>query len=309
MSATIPVASPRGFSRASSFAWVALAYVAGLLAALAVLATLTPGVFALEGTLEPYARLALADLAATLVVFGFSFCLGNSSVYDSYWTAVPPVACVGAWALTTAPEGPTGRQLLTFVVVATWAARLTLNWIRSWPGLDHEDFRYRDLQDKTGKLYWLVSFAGLHLFPTCVVLVTMLPLAAIYAPSARPLGALDALGAALSLGGIAMQTIADEQLRAFAKARTDRDAVCDRGLWRFSRHPNYFGEIAFWTGLAVLAEASGVGAWWSWLGVPAILGLFFFASIPMMEGRQARKAGWADYVRRTSVLVPLPPRR
>jgi steroid 5-alpha reductase family enzyme len=308
MTATERIESPRGHGLQASFAWVAAAYTLALVVAVAVwFAVRARGLVTIEGPLGSYAELALADLAATLVVFVFSFALRNSSVYDAYWTAAPPVFAAGLWAAELGGVVH-GRAAVTLLVVGLWSARLTINWIRGWGGLDHEDFRYRDLQRKTGSAYWLVSLTGLHLFPTAVVLVTMLPFAAIFVPSDRGLGALDALGAAISFGGVVMQTVADEQLRAFTKARTDRDAICDRGLWRYSRHPNYFGEISFWSGLAVIALASGEAAWWSLLGVLAIAGLFFLASIPMMEARQARKAGWAAYAARTSRLVPWPPK-
>lgn len=314
MTATERIDSPRGHTRAGSFTWVVVAYVVAIAVAIGVLVPLREGAhLAIGGPLShaglgDYAHLAIADVAATLVIFGFSFALRNSSMYDAYWMVAPPLFLVGGWALASFPQGPSAREIVCLVIVCAWAARLTWNWIRGWSGLDHEDFRYRDLQKKTGKAYWLVSLAGLHLFPTSLVLATMLPLAAISTPDGASLGVFDLLGAAISIMGITVQAIADEQLRAFVKNKTDPDQICDRGLWAWSRHPNYFGEISFWTGLAFFALGSGHAAWWSFCGIPAILGLFVFASIPMMEGRQKRKPGWADYVRRTSVLVPMPPR-
>lgn len=309
MSATEAVASPRGFTRAGSFARVALAYAVALAAA-------TPIAASLRETLPPYPSLAIADVAATLVVFGFSFAWRNTSVYDAYWMAAPPLFCAGLWALAVAPEGPGARATLVAALVLAWAVRLTWNWIRGWQGLDHEDFRYRDMQRTTGRLYWLVSLTGLHLFPTALVLLAMLPLIAIFSRDAAPLGALDALALAVTLGGIVVQKIADDQLRAFVRQRAagaadaSRGAVCDVGLWSWSRHPNYFGELSFWCGLYVFALASGRAEWWSAIGPLAIAGLFLFASIPMMERRQrARKPAYAEYARRTSMLVPLPPRR
>lgn len=312
MTATERIEAPIGRTRGASFAIVALTYVAAIAVAIAVLAldvipSMEDGALHAAG-LGAYARMAIADVLATLVVFVASFAVRNTSVYDAYWMTAPPLFCVGGWALACAPDVLDLRQIACTLIVCAWALRLTWNWIRGWQGLDHEDFRYRDLQKKTGRAYWLVSLAGLHLFPTALVLVTMLPLAVIFAPAGAPLGPWDLSGLAISAMGILVQAIADEQLRAFTATRTDRDAICDRGLWRYSRHPNYFGEISFWTGLAFLALATGHAPWWSWLGVPAIVGLFTFASIPMMEARQARKPGWAEHVRRTSVLVPWPPR-
>ena len=115
--------------------------------------------------------------------------------------------------------------------------------------------------------------------------------------------------ALVSIAGVLLQAVADEQLRGFTRSRARPEAICAVGLWRYSRHPNYFGEILFWTGLALFAFATGRAEWWAALGAAAILSLFLFASIPMMEKRQrARKPDWDEYAKKTSVLIPMPPR-
>lgn len=313
MSAAEPIEAPRGHTRSGSLARVAIAYTVALAAAVSVLVLESEAAhLSVGGPLRGFVALAAADVVATLAIFAFSFAWRNTSVYDPYWSVVPPLFCVGSWALASFPRDPSPREILVTAVVAAWAARLTWNWARGWGGLDHEDFRYRDLQKTTGRAYWPVSLAGLHLFPTAVVLLALLPTVPIFAGDAPAagLGALDALAALTSLGGVLLQAVADAQLRAFTMARARPDAICDVGLWRFSRHPNYFGEILFWTGLALFAAATGRAEWWVAVGPGAIVSLFAFASIPMMEKRQrARKPGWVEHARRTSVLVPLPPRR
>lgn len=311
MSAAEKIEAPRGHTRAGSLMRVGVAYAVALAAAVGVLVVESEAAhLSVSGPWRAYVALAAADVVATLVVFAFSFAWRNSSVYDPYWSVAPPLVCALSWVLTSFPRAPSAREVLVTAIVVAWAARLTWNWLRSWGGLDHEDFRYRELQRTTGRAYWLVSLAGLHLFPTLVVLLALLPTVAIFAPDGASLGVLDALGAAISLAGIVLEAVADEQLRAFGRTRTSPEQICEVGLWRTSRHPNYFGEILFWTGLAVFAFATGRAEWWAALGVAAIVSLFVFASIPMMEKRQrARKPGWAEYAARTSVLVPLPPRR
>ena len=306
MSAAEPVGQPRGYTRSGSFARVALAYALALGAAIPVSRLAMEH---LRGAEASYLALAAGDVVATLVVFAFSFGLRNSSVYDPYWMAVPPLFCAGSWMLRSG--GSLGdRQWLVTALVTAWALRLTWNWIRGWEGLDHEDFRYRDLARSTGRAYWLVSLTGLHFFPTALVLAGLLPAIPIFAGAGSGLGLADALAATVTAGGIVLQAVADQQLRAFVRRRSGRDAICATGLWRYSRHPNYLGELLFWTGLALFALATGRAAWWSWLGVAAILALFAFASIPMMERRlRAHKPGWDEHARRTSVLLPLPPRR
>lgn len=307
MSAVELVAHPRGLGRAASFIRIAAIYAAALAAALVTATVFDEGAHLhAEGLLRSFSILAAADLAATLVVFAASLFYRNSSVYDAYWSVAPLAFVLGHWALG-APVS--ARSLLYVALLALWAVRLTFNWARGWGGLDHEDFRYRDLQRKFGGgvRYWLVSFAGLHFFPTLIVLAGLLPSASIFAGSA-PLGPLDLAGAAVMLLGVGTQALADEQLKRFVARRVERDAVCEDGLWAYSRHPNYFGEVCIWTGPVLLALGSGEARWWSALGACAIVALFLFASIPLMEARQAKKPGWADYRRRVSVLVPWPRR-
>jgi steroid 5-alpha reductase family enzyme len=307
MSAVELVEHPRGLGRAASFARVAVVYVLALGAALATATVFDEAAHLhAEGLLRSYSILAAGDLAATLVVFLASLRYRNSSLYDAYWSVAPLAFVLGHWALG-APVS--ARSLLYVALVALWAVRLTYNWARGWGGLDHEDFRYRDLQRRFGGgvRYWLVSFAGLHVFPTAIVLAGLLPSASIFAVDA-PLGPLDLAGAAVMLLGVGMQALADEQLKRFTATRTSRDQICEEGLWAYSRHPNYFGEVCIWTGPVLLALGSGQARWWSGLGACAIVALFLFASIPLMEARQARKPGWADYRRRVSVLVPWPRR-
>lgn len=309
MSAAEPIESPKGLSRESSLARVAFAYVVALGAAVAAawVSMGHPDLHA-AGLLRDFSILAAGDLIATLVIFGFSFAWRNTSVYDPYWSVVPPLVPFGYWLLG-GPVDP--RGILYCAVIWIWSGRLTFNWIRGWQGLDHEDFRYRDLQKKfgTGPLYWLVSLTGLHLFPTVLVLLGLLPTVAIYAGGPSSLGVLDVIGAGVVLAGVGFELVADEQLRQFTEARTSRDAICDVGLWRYSRHPNYFGELLIWTGPILMAVGSSQFEWWMASGALAMLGLFAFASIPMMEGRQlAKKAAYADYQRRTSMIIPMPPR-
>jgi steroid 5-alpha reductase family enzyme len=309
MSAAEQVDSPRGLTRSASFTRVALAYLIAFAAAVGTCVLSEEGTqLHATGVLHRFSILAAGDLSATLVIFGFSLLWRNSSVYDPYWSIVPPLFSAGYWALGAETDA---RSLLHAAIVVLWSARLTFNWIRGWRGLDYEDFRYRDLQKKFGKgaLYWLVSFAGLHLFPTMLVLVALLPTAAIYGSGDTGLDLFAVLGALTMLAGIAFELVADRQLHAFARSRTSREAICDVGLWRWSRHPNYFGEILFWTGPLLVALGTGRFVWWMAFGPLSILALFLFASIPMMEGRQrARKPAYAAYQRKTSMLIPLPPR-
>src|SRR5262249_35102122 len=155
------------------------------------------------------------------------------------------------------------------------------NWARGWPGLHHQDWRYDMLRETAKAPYWLVSLSGIHYFPTLIVFVGCLPLYPALAVGARPLGPLDALAAAGAAGSIALEHVADEQLRAFNRQKQP-GAICALGLWGWSRHPNYLGEIGFWWGLWLFALAADPAWGWTAVGAAAITVMFLAASIPML---------------------------
>lgn len=285
----------------SSFLIVGFAYVLAYVVASTLIRVL-PGV-------HPLWAIAAADAAATVVVFVFSRAFDNSSVYDPYWS-VAPVA-IAAW-LALGPGGERGldaRQVLVLVLVTLYGVRLTFNWARGWKGLTHEDWRYANFRKTTGHLYWVVSFLGIHFFPTVMVYLGILPLHAALVSGATPLNALDVVAAAVTLGAILIEAIADEQLSNYRRAKKEDGDICDVGLWAYSRHPNYFGEISFWLGLFLFGLAAG-GPWWTGVGFVAMVVLFAGASIPMAEKRSlARRPHYAEHQRRVSMLIPWPPKK
>jgi steroid 5-alpha reductase family enzyme len=248
---------------------------------------------------------ALGDAAATVVVFAFSVALANSSMYDPYWSVAPPVLLV-AWL----SDEISIRTWIAGALVLFWALRLTFNFLRGWQDLAHEDWRYRDLRAKTGGAYWLVSFLGIHFFPTVMTFAGSLSLYAITRPNARELNWLDAIAFAVTAGSIAIETIADEELRRFRLGKPPQAALLESGLWRYSRHPNYFGEVGFWWGLYFFALAAHPELWWTVAGPVAITLLFVFISIPMIDRRMlARRPAYRERMARVSALVPMPPRK
>lgn len=289
-----------------AFALVTLSYVIALAAAWATMRFAPP--------MHPLLLLFAADVVATVIVFGFSRAFDNSSFYDPYWSVMPMVlaAYLPFSGLPGVVElGP--RQLLVIVVVFAWGVRLTVNWMRGWSGLEHEDWRYVGFREQFPRAYWAVSFAGIHFFPTvCTFLGSLAMWPA--ATSDAPLGPLDVAGGVVALAATAIEYVADEQMRAFRReqaARGGAGGTCERGLWGWSRHPNYFGEISFWVGLWMIGvTARPADAWWTASGPLTMIVLFVFASIPLMEKRSlARRPEYADVQRRISMLVPWPPKK
>jgi len=291
--AALPSLAPR-----RALAAVSVAYAAGLLLAFGVSWAL--------GARSPIVVAALADLVATLAVFGFSVRHDNSSLYDPYWSLAPiPIA---AYWVSCAPAGPTLRAIVVLALVALWGVRLTGNWVARWRGLGDEDFRYVEIRTRTGRLYWPVSLVAIHLLPTAWVFLGLLAAWPALGREGRTPGLLDALALAVTVSGIAVEAVSDHQLRRFLRSRRDASAVLEAGLWRLSRHPNYFGEVTFWWGLWLFGVAADPGWAWSVVGPLSITLLFLLVSIPWMDRRMlSRHPAWTARMA-ISALVPWPRR-
>jgi steroid 5-alpha reductase family enzyme len=256
---------------------------------------------------HPLAVALVADLAATLVIFGWSVAYRNSSFYDAYWSVAPiPIAIY--WI--AASSGAVGaRQALVLLLVSAWGVRLTWNWARGWHGLAHEDWRYVDIQRKTGRAYWLVSFVGIHVMPTFWVFGGMLGAWAALCEPGRPLGPLDALAGLVTAGAIALEAGADAELHRYRASSPPSGDFLRSGLWAWSRHPNYLGEMGFWWGLWLFGVAAAPQHAWTIAGPLAIVLMFRFVSLPMIETRmRERRPGFADWAARSSLVIPRPPR-
>ena len=283
--------------RAKVLTICAVTYLAALFAAFVTAS-------ALPGDLHPIWIALIADLTATLVVFVAGALVGNSSLYDPYWSVAPLVIII-YWAMSGG-ESDTNliRVTLVFILVYAWGLRLTFNCFRRWTSMAYEDFRYKDLRKSTGKLYPLVDLFGIQLFPTLLVFAGCLPLYPALT-SGSALGIFDLIAVLVAGFGIFYEALADQQLRRFLVTRNDPAKVCTDGIWGRSRHPNYLGELSFWCGLWFFALAANPDWWWTGIGALAMVLLFVFISIPMMQTRhKERRSDYEDQVRNIPLLLP-----
>jgi steroid 5-alpha reductase family enzyme len=292
-----PQAEP-GRARRRGLLALALAYGVALVVALAVGR-------ALQGH-EPLWIALWADVAATCAVFVFSVAYGNSSLYDPYWSVAPvPIVVYWAWI-----GGPGPRAVAVLALVFAWGARLTGNQLVRWRGVADEDYRYLEVRRRTGRAYWPASLLTIHLFPTAWVFLGLLPLYPALALPSRHTGLLDAVATVVAAGGIALEATADLQLRRFLRQRREPSEILTEGVWAWSRHPNYLGEILFWWGLYLFGVAAAPRWAWSAVGALAITALFLLVSVPWMDRRMLeRHPGFAERLRTTPALVPWPWRR
>ncbi len=247
---------------------------------------------------HPMLAVLAGMVAATAIVFAFATLLGNASVYDPFWSVAPPFVLL--WLLTAGDE--TGiRTTVVSAAVLFWSIRLTTNCLVRWPRLKEEDFRYGDLRAKTGRFFPLVNLAGIEMFPTLLVFLGCLPLFAVTSSDSPP-GWLDLAATILVVAAIAVETIADWQLRTHK--RSGNKQILTTGVWGWSQHPNYLGEIAFWWALFLFGLAADAPLW-TGIGALAMTALFWFVSIPLMLARKrARHPGYDKAVKGIAVLMP-----
>ncbi len=266
-------------------------------------------------TSNPLIRLFLADVLATVVVWAFGLLYENVSVYDPYWSVFPPIAFLlyafPHTILTWTPEGAKSGWSLPVILLLIaswyWGWRLTRNWVITFKGIGHEDWRYTKYRSLHPVIFHLINFFGLNMMPTLVVFAAMLPGLKLYeAPlefkfSATISFGLMFLGFIICLVAPTIQLIADKQSHDFRAAHPGK--VCNVGLWKHGRHPNYFGEILFWWGIWVMYLPFG-GLDWFVCGPIAMTAMFLGISIPLMEKRQlANKPDYAEYRKQTRILI------
>lgn len=285
------------WTRESSFVFVTATYVFAIVALVATFEAFAD---------RPMLAMLLGMLSATGVTFAASL-IGNGSVFDAYWSVIPPVVF-----LLLLEEGGAGWTPLTAslgVVLLAWGVRLTLNWARGWPGFPHEDWRYPKLYEESPLPAWLTMLLAVELIPTLFIWLGCLPLVAATSTEGAGMGFVGWLALAVGLAATLIELVSDEQMRRFAQTKQPGDLM-DGGLWRYSRHPNYFGELLLWLSLWLFALAASPGSWWTGVGLLAMIGLFVFISIPLLDARSRdRRPGFDAYAARTSVLVPWFPRQ
>lgn len=248
----------------------------------------------------------LVAIVGVTLVWALQLRTRNAGVVDAAWALL--IGAGGVLYALSAGGHPAARALLA-LLAGLWAIRLGgyLAW-RNRRG--PEERRYAELRREWGPAanVRMLLFFQLQALIAWLIAFTFLPLA--WRQDLPPLFALGA-GAAVGLCGIVGEALADEQLRRFKGDPRNAGRVCNTGLWRYSRHPNFFFECVFWLAWPVLA----IGApWWGLALIgPALIAwlLLKVSGVPTLEAPDAagRRAGYAEYVRRTSAFIPWPPRK
>lgn len=277
-------------NRVLSFLIVLFAYIFASALGICVFVNLNLGL---------WLKLLVADVVATVVIFIFSLIFKNASVYDPYWS-VQPMVILGAFALF---ENLNLIKILLLISVMLWGVRLTANWAYTFKGLNFQDWRYTMLKEKSGKFYPLVNLFGIHIFPTMVVYLCVLP--AVYFLNADvSVNVWSFVGVAISFLAMLLQLVSDCQMHKFRKYKTDETFI-RTGLWKYSRHPNYLAEILMWWGVGLCCVFALSSNWWLLLGAFVNTLMFVFVSVPLADGHQSKKVGFSEYKSQTNRLLPI----
>ena len=271
----------------------ALAFVVGLLVYSALACT----------GLHYLWQLFIADAVATVVVWLFGLLFRNVSVYDPYWSVAPPVMLT-LWACHL--NSWTSATVLLLIAVWYWGIRLTGNWAYTFRNLDSEDWRYTKYRTEQKPLvFHLINFFGLNMMPTIVVFLVMIPGFFVIEMAAQA-NVMTWFGFLVCVAAATLQLISDTQRHRFAK--NHKGQICEVGLWKHGRHPNYFGEILMWWGVSLMYLSLSIGP--STLRDLCFIGpllnscMFCFISVPLMEKRQLKnKPGYAEYQKRTRMFL------
>ena len=252
--------------------------------------------------LNDFLAVLIADVIATVFVWLMGVIFKTASMYDPYWSL--QTLCIYLALLFYHNNWNLGTVLL-LAAILIYSVRLTANFIIGFDSLSYIDWRYKMLHEKSGKLYPIVNLLGICMFPTIVVYLCTLP-TIVYA-NIGYFTLFDIIGIYIVLIGVLLEVISDVQMKKFIKIRTSRSEVINIGLWKYSRHPNYLGEILIWFGVAAVLIITHYAYWYLFVGAIVNLLMFIFISIPMEERHLKQyKENYDDYLKTTSPLLILP---
>ena len=248
-----------------------------------------------------YINLLISDTISTFFVFIFSSILSNSSVYDAYWS-VQPIVILYFYMIY---YKNTNEIFLLFLSILFWGIRLTLNWVYTFSNLTIQDWRYSKIKNKTGIFYPIVNFVGIHYFPTLIVYFCVLPsVYLVFYQNENKLNLFSIIFLIGSFFSTILEAEADREMHVFKKKK-DNNNFIRIGLWKYSRHPNYLGEILFWWFIGLYCISIIKDYYFILIGAFLNTMLFIFISIPLADNHQRRKNGFEQYYKETRMLLPL----
>ena len=255
--------------------------------------------------LSSYWACAAALAGCLTPLWALSVRLRDSSIVDIFWGLGFVLV---AWVTFAVAEGHLERKLVLAGLTTLWGIRLSV--FLALRNLGHgEDARYSAMRHRHGPSWWWRSFFIVFALQGVLLFVVSLPVQVAQHAEQPPLGALDALGALVTLTGVLFETLGDWQLARFRSQPENKGLIMTSGLWRFTRHPNYFGDFLVWWGLFVIACATA-NAWFTVVG-PVVMSILLMrvSGVTLLEKTMRKRPGYAEYAARTNAFFPWPPKK
>ena len=255
---------------------------------------------------EKYRQLVIifiCDVISTIVIWFIGVLINTASIYDPYWSVQTPVIII---CLLIKYKNLNVGNLIYLELILFWAIRLTYNYTKTFHDISYIDWRYKQIKEKTGKLYQIVNLLGICLVPTIIVYAASIP-SFLFVIDNLKFEYIQIIGYVVILLSVCIEMKADIDLHEFKKIRNDRNEIIRIGLWKYSRHPNYLGEICFWYGVAmVYVFCDFTKNWYYIFGAVLDNALFLGISIPLAEKNlRTYKEGYDEYKKNTSMLIPI----
>lgn len=259
----------------------------------------------MNGHLDVMVGVAFGIVVIMIATWVLSIIWRDASIVDIAWGAGFVVV---AWIARAIGDGHDGRIDLLTAMVTIWGIRLTVHlwWRHRGKG---EDYRYQSMRRRQGEAFAARSLVTVFGLQGAVMFLVALPIQLAATPATPAIGWLAVVGTALWGVGLFFETVGDVQLARFLRDETHTGMVMDRGLWRYTRHPNYFGDFCVWWGIFLVAAETTDAR----VGIVGPLVMTYLllrvTGVAMLErGLMKRREGYADYVSRTATFFPRPPR-
>lgn len=235
-----------------------------------------------------------------------SLYLKDASIIDFFWGPGFGIIAISTLVMT---QSFSSQAILLLVLSLIWGLRLGIYLFLRNHGKP-EDYRYQQMRNKYGSHFWLISLIIVFLLQGVIMLIVSLPLqAGIRSSMEGALNEFHYMGALVWTAGFLMESIGDWQLARFKKNPANQGKVMDQGLWRYTRHPNYFGDFLVWWGL-YLVSIGGGSNYWTAIG-PLVMSIFLMkiSGVTLLESNLKKsKPGYEEYMKKTSSFFPLPPK-
>ena len=269
---------------------------------IALVAAVISSSFFMDGHL--WIAITIGHVVATLIIYLASVLAKNSSFYDPFWSIAPLPIVMYLSFMSYEKDENLIKILVILIPVTYWSLRLTNNWRRSWKGLTHEDFRYIDLKTRFKKFPYLIDFFGIHLYPTLQVNFSLFPLYYYFHSDLSSIPIALYIFSFFTIGTVLLEHLADEQMREFRSKPENKGKTMNSSLWKYSRHPNYLGEVLFWWCLYLMTLSVNLNLWWLFICPLSMTLMFTLVTCSMMDNRSLlNRPDYSTYMAKTSQLL------